>query len=383
VSVAGTYSLVQIDDVDLKPGEARRIDTIVAPNVFEGVVTSQGEGVAAKIIVDDGGQRMYFNSDVNGLFHVALQDKGVYRVVVARLTAQGNFIPAGDVEFTDPTRRIEIAIPPGGSITARVHSGEQAIPNAVVWATRTDGAGMADELTKRGQTTRRDGDAIFNDLVAGTWTFSTRDGETHRGAQKTVTVEEGKNDAIDLELARAAAIRGTIHDRTGAPVPGARVDCLFMGPVGTPDRARAISDSAGTFALDLIPPLPSAEFCSVAEPFGTVDAFKSVPGEESNLTVPATTASLQILDWNADRNPNSYWLVAPDGRAISLYTVARITGGFRAPLTISALPAGRWRVVRVVTAAQWASLATGMGVSIPSVADLTLSPGNVQTVRLH
>ena len=77
------------------------------------------------------------------------------------------------------------------------------------------------------------------------------------------------------------------------------------------------------------------------------------------------------------------WLVAPDGRAISLNAVAMRIGRFGSPLTIPALPAGRWKLVRIESLAHWLTLAGGMGESLPAVADLMLRAGATETVHLR
>jgi hypothetical protein len=383
VSVAGTYSLVDIEGLELKAGETRRLEATIAPNVFEGVVTSEGNGVAAKVIIDDGGQRLNFNSDASGMFRAALQNRGTYRVAVARLSAQGNFIPIGDVAFTDPSRRIEIAIPVGGTVTARVRLGDQPLARTVVWVSRRDDTGMVEQMTNRGGTTDLAGETRFDDLMPGLWTFSVRDQETRRGAEKTATVDGGASITIDLDLASAAAIQGTIRDLGGSPLPRARVECLFVGPTGNPDRASADSDSEGAFSIDLIAPPPPSALCSVIGPMGTVDAFKSIPGQPVEITVPGATAVLQLPDWSEHGNPAMVWLVAPDGRVISLNTVAMTIARFGSPLTIPALAAGRWKVVRVQSLPQWLALADGMGVSLPALADFTLRAGTTETIHLN
>jgi hypothetical protein len=302
-------------------------------------------------------------------------------VGVARLSSQGNTIPIGDVGFTDPSRRIEIAIPKGGSVTTRVRHGDQPLPQTVVWVSRREGSGLVEELSNRGGTTDLNGDVTFDDLVPGSWTFSVRETETRRGAQRTVTVDQGADIALVLDLADAVRIDGTIHDLGGSPLSGAHVNCLFVGPTGNPDQAGAESNSEGAFAVDLNPPAPPVALCSVVTPMGAVDAFKAFPGESLDLLVSAATAALTISDWN-DKNPYLYWLVAPDGRAISLNAVAPRTGVFRSAVNISALAAGRWKIVRADSLSQLLGIAAGMANSLPPIAEVTLRAGTAETVHL-
>ena len=380
VNAAGNYSPVEIGDLDVKAGETRRLERTITPNVFEGIVTSDGKGLRAKITIEDGTNRMNFISDADGIFHAVLQEKGTYRVGVARLSSQGNIIPIGEVGFNDPSRRIEIAIPKGGSVTARVRHGDQPLPRTVVWVSRREDSGNVEELSNRGGTTDLNGDVTFDDLIPGSWTFSVRDTETRRGAQRAVTVDEGADIAIVLDFADAARIEGTIHDLGGSPLSGAHVDCLFVGPTGNPDRAGAESNSDGAFSVDLIPPAPPVALCSVVTPMGTVDAFKAFPGQTLDLRVPAATAALTISDWN-DKNPYLFWLVATDGRAINLNAVAP-TGIFRSAVSIAALTAGRWKIIRAGSLSQLLSIAAGMGNSLPPITEFTLSAGTAETIHL-
>jgi hypothetical protein len=382
VSVAGTYSMVEIENLELKAGETRRIDATITPNVFNGIVMSEGKGVPAKVIIEDEGRKVYFNTDGRGMFRAVLQNKGTYRVAVARLSAQGNIIPMGNVAFTDPSRRIEIAIPPGGSVTARVRIGDRPLPRVAVWISRRDETGVVEGMTNRARTTSPAGETTFDDLVPGEWIFAARETDSRRAAEKTVMVEGGKNLRIDLDLESAAAIRGTVRDLGSSPLPRARIDCLFVGPTGNPDRMSTDSDADGAFNIDLVPPPPTSALCSVIGPMGTLDAFKAAPGQPIDITVPGATAALRISDWTDTASPNMVWLVAPDGRAISLNAVAARVGRFGSALTIPALAAGRWRVVRVESLSQWVTLAGGMGGSLTAIANVTLRAGTTETIHL-
>lgn len=381
--VAGTYGITEIADVTIETGETRQVEATITPNVFEGIITSDGKGVAAKVTLDDRGQKISFVSDATGAFDVVLQHKGMYRVVAARLSAQGNFIPIGNVAFTDPSRRIEITLPTGGTVMTRVRVGDRPVANTVVWISRRDETGAVDAMTNRGRTTDASGVATFEEVAPGTWTFSVRDSGTRRGASKTVVVDAGKRTTIDLDLARAAAIEGTVQDLGGFPLPRARIECLVIGPAGLPDRVTADSDTSGVFAIDLIPPQPPSALCSVISPMGSVDALRLTPGQPATIVVSGATGTLTVADWMECRNPDRVWLVAPDGRTINLQSVAAKTGRFGAQLTIPALAAGRWRAVLVESLPQLIALARGLGTSIPAITEITLSGTTAQTIRLN
>ena len=381
VNVAGTYAPIDMETVELKPGETRRVEAKLAPNVFEGMVTSDGAGVAAKLTIDLGDGRLNFISDATGRFHAVLPHRGTYRVVVARLQTQGNLVPVGDVPFLDPAQPVEITIPPSGGVSARVRAGERPVSGALVWLAHRDPAGSIDDMTQRARTTNASGQATFDDLSAGPWTLSVRDEEGHRGAQKTVVVHPGEQTAVDLELARAMALEGTIKDLGGSPLPHALIDCLFDGPTGLPERAVAESDPDGKFVIDLIPPAPPDALCSVVSYTGAVDAFKASPGQPVEITLTGATGSLRILDWTDPKD--ELWLVAGDGRVISLNSVAAAIGRSPSALTIPGLAAGRWNLVRAGSMSQWLVLAGGLGDSLPSLETVDLRAGSAETIHLR
>ena len=382
VYVDKTYSFFELEDIELKPGETRRIDARITPDVFEGMITSEGKGVAARVLIDDRGKILYFNADDTGVFRVVLQHKGVYRVTASRMKAQGNVFPIGNIAFTDPSRRIEIAIPAGASVKTRVRMGDGPPPRSTVWASQRDDKGVIDRTTARGRSTDPAGEAVFEDLAPGVWTFSVRESESRSGAEKSITVVAGEDQTIDLDLTDAAAIHGTTRDLGGSPLPRARVECLFIGPVGNPDRASAISTSEGKFEIDLTAPSPPSALCSVVGPMGTVDAVRLSPGPRVNLTVPGATATLTINNWPKAGGADRLWLVAADGRAIGLRSVAMHLGQHGTALTIPALAVGRWKLVQLQTMPQWLALAKGVGASLPSLAEVTLRAGTTERIEL-
>jgi hypothetical protein len=382
VSLAGVFTVQDLEEIKLKAGETAIVEATIAPNVFQGLVTSKGAGVAAKVIVEDGTRKLNFTSDPDGSFRLALQKPGTYRVWVARLSAQGNMIPVGEVEFRDPLSAVNIRIPDGGGATARVRRAGRPVAGAVVWVSRREGSGTVERATNRAQTSDATGEAKFEDLIPGAWTFTVTETETHRAAEKTVNVEAGANVAFDLDLSSAATISGTIRSFYGAPLPDADVECLFLGLSGNPDRVSTRSDSKGEFAFEMSPPGPPAALCSVIGPMGVVDAFRSTLGQHANVTLPVLTATLTIADWAEERAPELYWLVAPDGRTISLSTSAGRLGAAGLPLTIPGLAAGSWKVVRVESLPLWVALASGAGGSLSAVTTVTLEPGSAKTIFL-
>lgn len=115
---------------------------------------------------------------------------------------------------------------------------------------------------------------------------------------------------------------------------------------------------------------------------GSVDAVRMTTGERSDVTVAGATATLRIPNWSSARNPAAYWLVASDGRPVGLDAVAIKLGQSGMPLVIPALAAGRWKLVRVDSMQQWLSLASGLGASLPGVAEVTLRAGATEMIQL-
>lgn len=386
VRVAGTIQPIEIEEIELKAGETRRLRTALHPLVFEGRITAAGRGVAARIAIEDrftpGGVKQFFDSAGNGNFHVVLARRGTYSVEAARLSSQGDVIPIGEVDFTDTGRRMELVISEG-SVTARVRAEGRAVAGVMVLATlRRDSRGSVNSMdTVRG--TDSDGEATFEGMLPGVWTFSVRDKQRGRGAEKAMAVRVGEDVEVDLDLDRTASIEGTVRDLGGVPLPRAGVDCLFVGPAGIPETVGVLAGWEGKFTIDLNAPAPSSAFCSVTGPMGTVDSFKATPGQPIDVSVPPATGTLRIPDWGTRKSPDAFWLVAPDGRVISLSAVATRIGRFASPLTIPALAAGRWKVVRIESLSQWLALGSGMAGSLPTVAEIALNAGATETIQLY
>jgi hypothetical protein len=386
VKAEGSWAPFELEEVELAAGETRRVDARITPNLFEGIVTSDGQPVVARVEVEigEGRRELYFVSDDQGVFRVMLPEKGVYPVAVARLERQFNLNPVGKIAFVDPSRRIEIELPKLGSVTTRVTSGGRPVTERTrVDMSRRDESGRVDPLTQRARPTDATGEVIFDELSAGVWTFAVKAIEMRGGAERTVTLGPGENKTVDLDLEDLAAIRGTMRDLGGSALPRARVECLVTGPQGVPDRAGALSDTEGRYVIELIPPVQSPALCTVISPTGAVDAVRMVPGEEAAVTVPAATATLLIPDSGMAGGPEAYWLVAPDGRPVSLGAVAQRLGQTRAGLSVPALAAGRWRLVRIDSLQQRLALANGLGASLQSIAEVDLRAGGRETMEIN
>lgn len=377
-----SYAPFDLGAIALKAGETRRLEARVQPNVFEGIVTAQGQPVVAKVMLDDVDQTLGSQTDASGLFQIVLERPGIYPVTVARLSAQGNSIPIGNVPFTDSSRRIEIRIPDSATAIVKVRAGDRPVKaRTLVMMSRRNDGGLEDRMTKRGRLTTPAGEVTFEDLAPGVWTFSVEESETGRRAEKSVAIEAGEDQTVELVLAEGHAIEGTIRSLGATSLPRAAVECLFIGRGGV-GRAGTISDAEGHFAIRLVAPPPSSALCSVIGPNGSVDAFRATPEDRINFTMPGATGTLRILHSGQRPNWDKYWLVSFDGRPVKLSAGALIFARSPSTMVIPALAAGRWKLVTVETLQQLLALASGLGASLPAEAEFTLGAGTTETVQI-
>lgn len=377
-----TYAPFDLGAAVLKPGETRRVEARVLPNVFEGTVTSDGKPVEAKVMLEGEGYVLGSRSDTTGRFQLVLEKTGVYHVAVARLSAQGNDIPIGSVAFTDPSRPIEIVIPGGATAVVRARVGDRPVrPRTLVMMSRRNDLGLVDRLTSRGRATDAAGEVTFEDLAPGTWAFSVQDTETGSSAEKSVVIEAGKTHQVDLALKESSAIEGAIRDVGGMPLPGAQIECVFIGHSGNFARVAAATDAEGHFSIPLIAPPPALAHCAAIAPNGSVDGFRATPGEPISFTMPAATGTLRL--GYGDRSAREeFWLVGSEGRVVPLSAVAVMFAQSRSTVIIPALAAGRWKLVQPRTLQHWLALANGFGGSIPAEAEFTLRTGSTETIQL-
>jgi hypothetical protein len=387
VNVAGADAFLKVDEVDLKAGETRRIEADLEPLVFRGRVTMGGKGVAAHVTLQNRSTsdlaRHYFKSLQDGSFNTALPNSGTYSADVARVDAQGDHIPAGEVEFSDPARLVEIAIPDTATVVVHVRAEEKPVSNALVWSAHlSETAGLVDQ-SKRGRSTGSQGDVKFEHVLPGDWTFSVRDEASGRGAEKTLSVHESETAEVTLDIKGTGGITGTVRDAAGNGVFNAQIDCLVIGETGVPSRLKTRTESDGRFSVGAFSKLSAPALCSVTTPPGVVDGFKAMAGEAVNIQLPIATGALRISDWGKFSNPDTFWLTAPGGRAISLSAVAGAVTRSGVELHIAAVAAGRWRVIRIGSISQWMAFAAGQFSELPAVADLALGTGTTQTIQIY
>lgn len=387
VSVAGNDTFLDVDEIELKSGETRRLEKEIEPLVFSGRVTIGGQGLAARITLSNRSAASsvmpHFDSHADGSFYAILPDRGTYRVAVARLDAQQASIPAGDVDFDDPSRPVEIALPAMATVVVHVRARGEAVPNVLV-STSLQNAPL-EQVVASGQLARADakGDARFEQLLPGHWVFAVRENESGRGGEKPLAVREGERAEVTIELdERAARIEGSVRYASGQPVPQARVACYSIGPANLPARSAAETAADGRFTIQLAAKPAGPVLCSVVAPSGEIDAFTPTPDRPVVVQLPAATARLRISDWGRQYNAEVFWLAAPDGRAISLSAIAEALPRSGTSLELPALAAGRWKLIRLQSLSQWVALVGGQGTMLPG-AEVTLQEGETESVSIY
>jgi hypothetical protein len=387
VNVAGSEALLRADDVELKSGETRKVEAEFEPLVFHGRVLMGGKGVAAHVLLENlsnpEGVRQHFVSLDDGSFNAVLSARGAYSAVVGLKESQSETMPAGEVHFDDPARPVDITVPETAAVTVHVRMNDQPAARKVVEVAHLSEDGGRVKRLDYGRLTDANGDAKFEHLTPGDWLFSVRDDESSRGAEKTISLRESQSAEVALDLQRVGGIRGTVRDANGFPAVNAQVDCLVSDTNGVALRFNGRTDFDGKFSVAGTSTFTLPALCSVATSAGTVDAFRAASGDDVDVHLPTATATLQITDWYSWNRPDTFWLTAPDGRAISLSAVAQTFSRSGLSLRISALAAGHWNLIRIASIAQWNALAIGQFGALPPIADLTMEAGKAKTIQIY
>ena len=387
VSIAGNDTLLDVDEIELKPGETRRVEKELEPLIFSSRVTIGGQGVAARVTLSNrsaiSSVKPHFDSRTDGSFYAILPNPGTYRGAVAGLDAQQAEIPVGDIQFDDPSRPIEIALPALATVVVHVRAGGEAVPNVLVSTSML--SAPLDQVVSSVQLADTDaaGNARFTQLLPGQWVFAVRE-KSGRGGEKSLAVREGENADVTIELERVTTIEGTVRQVGGQPVPQARVACYSLGSTNLPTRSTAETNAEGGFSIDLPARPHGTPTCSVVTPSGEVNAFTATMDQPVVVQLSTVTARLQIIDWGkwGSRNPEVFWLAAPDGRAISLSEVAAVLQKPGTALLTAALAPGRWRVIRLQSMPQWIALVAGQSAMLPVAAEVTLRAGATESVSI-
>jgi len=373
---------IPLEAVEVKPGRLLDVTAQIDPPVFEGVVMSAGQGVAATIGFAEpasaGSVIRFATSRPDGRFTALLAMTGIYAVQVTRRDTPDETVDLGEVDMTKAQLPIHLALP-GGSVAVRVLSAGEPVAGAQVGAAlRTPrSAGGFTEVRRNGESDAA-GKVIFHALLPGEWTIEARDEKTGQAAQGVVRVAGDEAAPVVLELAPPAAVAGFVHTASDAPVDRARVDCIYSNAAGAQLRT-ALSDANGHFKMDLPSEAPQTVHCGVTARSGDIGAFVLSPTTSADLRLGIEAGSLTISDWGRRLRWNEYWLVAADGRMFSLTWAA---GQMWRPLTIRGVPAGFWKIVRAADAESLRRLASAGGNALPTTAQFQISDQKSVTIEL-
>lgn len=385
VSVEDMTQPVEVEAVDVGPGDQKHVDASVKPLVFKGQVLSGGHGIAADLGVGDppgpNSGRRDLHSTSDGRFKVILPKSGYYRVTVRR-NGQPEPVDVGDILFdaSSPTVQIEL---PDGTLTVHVRRGDEAATDAaVVITTHGDSPDGVTRITRRGGTDAN-GSVSFENLQPGTWTIDAREAHGNRSGGKAVTIASASAAEATVELTDPHLFKGVVLDASGSFASGASVDCIYVGAGGMLNMAHADANDGGEFSISMAEPLPERVECGVSTAGGAIGAFINAPGDSVEFALPQAAGSMTIIDWGEKVIPDHFWLAAADGRVFDLSWAAKKFGKLWAPLAIARLPAGQWNVVRVDSGAALAAIVNGRVQGLPVAAEVRVAAGAAANVRIQ
>lgn len=367
------------DDVELKSGVAAHITPMFKPLVFRGRVTAHGKGVEGMIDIRGADRSDIVPSvraSASGEFSTLLSRRDTYQVDV-RTQNPSRLVWIGEVPFVDPSRLVEITFP-DGEIVVAVRAGKQPAAGVLVTARSQREAVAGMQTLQTSKQTNEHGEARLEGMLSGPWVVSARR-EGHGGyAEKSVVVAAGSDVRLELDLVDAGALTGTVRETFGQPVAGAGVNCILVGRDGIAQLISARTGDDGTFEIGGNTVTTAPVLCSVNS-FAGVQGYRVMPGQATELILPAGLAELRIQSLPPVNRLSSLWLVARDGRLVDVSGFMRPNGN-TATLEIRALAPDEWRLVRVASLADWAALAGGASSSLRTLARVSLEPGQRKTI---
>ncbi|MCP3914519.1 MAG: hypothetical protein GY711_03055 [bacterium] len=269
-----------------------------------GRITRTGEPVATEFYaVAEGGSLLsgmkMAKSDASGEYEVTLERPGAYLLGVE--SGHGTVEFAVDVPEAEA---FELAIElPTGAIQGAVRGpGGSPIASARVALFAEDAEVRLSRLDGFSRRTGEDGSFAFRGLRAGRYTLRTgAEGELGGTVSDTITLEDGEErTGIELQLARAGSITGTVRDAGGTPA--AEVDVYVRDAAGRllSPFPRATTDALGRFTYAGVAPgrvTVSARGADAASGDGEpVEVHADQTAEVELVLEPATTLEITVRD---------------------------------------------------------------------------------------
>jgi hypothetical protein len=377
---------VTTDVINVASGEHSKLEPEVDPKVFDGTITLRGKGVPGSIGFGEepspSAVTRFAHSAAGGRFTAILPKGGSYRVDFLADARPDLRIDAGDISLPEDGGRFSIELPQG-EVTVTVHEGDQPAPNANVFATlrRTSTDGRIVEFRRASHTDSR-GEARFEALLPGTWIIESTDVEHGKRSQKRADVSQTPV-TVALNLNPADVLEGFVHDSRDEAVDGATVNCLFVADSRIPQTAGSDTDASGHFRIEFPDETSGPLHCGVTTMRGEISVVDTSFTTSADFVLPKETASLSFPDWGTHLSPNSFWLVADDGRMFDLTWAAAKLDRVWTRLNLSRFPAGSWSIVRVRTTEDWVALGLSGGNALSPLIDMTLKADDSRTVALY
>ena len=372
---------VAAGEIELLSGRASRTLTIDPP-IYRGVVLKGGRPITSVVGIRPqrkaNAMTTYARAE-NGQFTAALTAPGVCSVTVQLLGGERQVVQIPSVDFADPDDRVTIELP-SNSLHVRLRDGDDPVTGVEVQLTfrsEMSGGGVV-PIIERGRSDAA-GDVMFESLAPGVWLVEARQDDTGRTATTTVSIGVTDSPAVVLDLKDTTALHGVVRRSDASAVPYAAVECMYIGPAMQPIVRAVRADREGRFKVTLTAPAPDLARCSVIAPTGEAAGFVAAPGASVDPVVPARGGRLVIVD-DESRSADHCWLLGPGAVPISVDSARRQTGP-GGSIVLDVAP-GKWKLVRVDTAAQLALLANGRSSALTVVATAVVENGKITTVTV-
>lgn len=378
VRVDGVVQNLDVDPVEIQAGRIEEAERTAKPAIVEGVVLARHQGVEAFIDVRDwpagpATTSRAFASKSDGSFRLVLPREGTYDIDVRRKVPEdAPGIVLGTRELV-PGRRLELVLPANGVVVTTMAGGKPA-PNTQILLKRRAYAenGGVSQLTMQGRT-NEEGQAFFDAVLDGPWIVEASVSPELPVTQGNLTVDPAVEvTSITLHLDETARLEGSVFTAGGGLARSGAVDCVYVGQDLVVRSARSPILADGTYTMKFAKPAPENLNCGVTTADGAILPFRAKPGTRFDLFLPQDTGMLRISDFGTMVVADRFWLVADD-QLFDLTWAARAVGSRWAPLVLSRVPAGRWRLVRAPSPDLLAVVQRRQGIDVLS--DLQIASG--------
>lgn len=383
IEASGSPQPIPFDDLDLRAGEERHVDVEIRPLIFSGTIFAGGKGVRATLGFKEPPGMVtitrFATSGEDGRFTVMLPRSEVYTVTAAR--SANEYVTLGEFQLEEE-QPLRLTFPEA-TLVVRVDDGDKPVADAKMTATlhlSSMRGGVLDVV--RTAQTDNNGEAAFDALLGGRWVIEARHPSVALKAETGIDLQTGDHKKAELHLMSPLSLQGFVHDSADAPVPAARIDCIFVAPGNVPQAVRGDTDAEGHFALELSSSMPTRLNCGVTTSWGAVAAFITGPTNSADFKLPSETTTLVIPDWPSERRQERYWLVADDGRMMNLaWASSKLRSAWK-PLYLPRIPVGSWKLVRAENLDEWMRLFTVGGNALSPLTKFQAQSGKAETVAL-